>query len=131
MGNPNCCFMIIAVTFFFSSQSPRGTVIYIYFTAFDIKWYVSNIRIFRWEFLRESDGSGILQEFLIVIGSDFCLRIREIFLDRRINVVCITFENYRSETILSYFVAYLQLLIWQSICQGPLNCFPLLKSISN
>ena len=26
MGNPNCCFMIIAVTFFFSSQSPRGTV---------------------------------------------------------------------------------------------------------
>ena len=28
MGNPNCCFMIIAVAFFFSSQSPRGTVIY-------------------------------------------------------------------------------------------------------
>ena len=28
MGNPNCCFMIIAGTFFFSSQSPRGTVIY-------------------------------------------------------------------------------------------------------
>jgi hypothetical protein len=27
MGNPNCCFMIIAVTFFFSSQSPRGTVL--------------------------------------------------------------------------------------------------------
>jgi hypothetical protein len=26
MGNPNCCFMIIAGTFFFSSQSPRGTV---------------------------------------------------------------------------------------------------------
>ena len=26
MGNPNCCFMIIAVKFFFSSQSPRGTV---------------------------------------------------------------------------------------------------------
>ena len=26
MANPNCCFMIIAVTFFFSSQSPRGTV---------------------------------------------------------------------------------------------------------
>ena len=26
MGNPNCYFMIIAVTFFFSSQSPRGTV---------------------------------------------------------------------------------------------------------
>ena len=28
MGKPNCCFMIIAVKFFFSSQSPRGTVIY-------------------------------------------------------------------------------------------------------
>ena len=28
MGNPNCCFMIIAETFFFSSQSPRGTVSY-------------------------------------------------------------------------------------------------------
>ena len=27
MGNPNCCFMIIAVTFFFSSQLPRGTVV--------------------------------------------------------------------------------------------------------
>jgi hypothetical protein len=27
MGNPNCCFMI-AVAFFFSSQSPRGTVNY-------------------------------------------------------------------------------------------------------
>ena len=27
MGNPNCYFVIIAVTFFFSSQSPRGTVI--------------------------------------------------------------------------------------------------------
>ena len=26
MGNPNCCFMIITGTFFFSSQSPRGTV---------------------------------------------------------------------------------------------------------
>ena len=26
MANPNCCFMIIAVTFFFSSPSPRGTV---------------------------------------------------------------------------------------------------------
>ena len=26
MGNPNCCFMIIPGTFFFSSQSPRGTV---------------------------------------------------------------------------------------------------------
>ena len=26
MANPNCCFMIIAVTFFFSSQSSRGTV---------------------------------------------------------------------------------------------------------
>ena len=29
MGNPNSCFMIIAVTFFFSSQSPRGTVTYL------------------------------------------------------------------------------------------------------
>ena len=29
MGNPNCCFMIIAVEFFFSRQSPRGTVKYI------------------------------------------------------------------------------------------------------
>ena len=29
MGNPNCCFMIIAVTFFLSRQSPRGTVKYI------------------------------------------------------------------------------------------------------
>ena len=28
MGNPNCCFMIIAVTFFLSRQSPRGTVLY-------------------------------------------------------------------------------------------------------
>ena len=28
MGNPNCCFMIIAVKFFFSRQSPRGTVRY-------------------------------------------------------------------------------------------------------
>ena len=28
MGNPNCCFMITAVAFFFSSQSPRGTVVY-------------------------------------------------------------------------------------------------------
>ena len=26
MGNPNCCFIIIAGTFFLSSQSPRGTV---------------------------------------------------------------------------------------------------------
>ena len=26
MGNPNCCFMIIAETFFFFSQSLRGTV---------------------------------------------------------------------------------------------------------
>ena len=30
MGNPNCCIMIIAVAFFFSCQSPRGTVIYLY-----------------------------------------------------------------------------------------------------
>ena len=29
MGNPNCCFMIIAGNFFFSSQSPRGTVSWI------------------------------------------------------------------------------------------------------
>jgi hypothetical protein len=28
MGNLNCCFMITAATFFFSSQSPRGTVTY-------------------------------------------------------------------------------------------------------
>ena len=28
MGNPNCCFMIVAVAFFFSSQSPSGTVVY-------------------------------------------------------------------------------------------------------
>ena len=28
MADPNCCLMIIAGTFFFSSQSPRGTVIY-------------------------------------------------------------------------------------------------------
>ena len=28
MGNPNCCFMIIAVAFFSFSQSPRGTVYY-------------------------------------------------------------------------------------------------------
>ena len=28
MRNPNCCFMIIAENFFFSSQSPRGTVLY-------------------------------------------------------------------------------------------------------
>ena len=61
------------------------SVFLLYFTAFDIKSYVS--WTFRWEFLREADGSGILQEFLIVIGSDFRLRIREIFLDRRINVV--------------------------------------------
>ena len=26
MGNPNCCFMIIAETFFLFGQSPRGTV---------------------------------------------------------------------------------------------------------
>ena len=63
------------------------SVFLLYFTAFDIKLYVSIIWTFRWEFLREADGSGILQEFLIVIGSDFRLRIREIFLDRRINVV--------------------------------------------
>ena len=30
MGNPNCYFMIIAVAFFFSSQSPRGTVVYLW-----------------------------------------------------------------------------------------------------
>ena len=30
MGNPNCCFMIIAVIFFFSRQSPRGNVTGIY-----------------------------------------------------------------------------------------------------
>ena len=29
MGNPNCSFMLIAVTLFFSSQSPRGSVRYI------------------------------------------------------------------------------------------------------
>ena len=41
MGNPNCCFMIIAVTFFFSSQSPRGTV-YTYL----IDSYIPNIHVF-------------------------------------------------------------------------------------
>ena len=30
MGNPNCCFMIIAGIFFFSSQSSRGTVKYLF-----------------------------------------------------------------------------------------------------
>ena len=33
MGNPNCCFMLIAETFFFFSQSPRGTVYHSYIST--------------------------------------------------------------------------------------------------
>ena len=47
MGNPNCCFMIIAETFFFFSQSPRGTVNY----------YVSNSLAGFGFFSRVSFGS--------------------------------------------------------------------------
>ena len=55
MGNPNCCFMIIAGTFFFSSQLVRGTVSYI---AYDY-WYplydsLSIVTCAVWEIVRPS-----------------------------------------------------------------------------
>ena len=52
------------------------SVFLLYFTAFDIKLYVSTIWTFWWEFLREVDGSGILKYFSLVVmvfkSREFC-----------------------------------------------------------
>ena len=46
MGNLNCCFMIIAVKFFFSSQLPRGTV-YVFVSLFRHNTTIHNKKYFE------------------------------------------------------------------------------------
>ena len=107
---------------FASLRKPQRKCL-LYFTAFDIKSYFSTIGTFPWEFLREADGSGIL---LIVIGSDICLRIREIFLDLRINVIFLWKLLFRNN-----FITLFSLPSTTYMAVDLSRALKLLKSISN
>ena len=93
------------------------------FTAFDIKSYALTIGTFHWKVpIVEAYGSGILQEFLIVIRSNIRLRIR----DRRINVIFLWKLSFRNN-----FITFFSLPSTTYMAVDLSRALKLLKSISN